>query len=300
MIAIGLDIGGSKISMLAEDRKGKPLLKKTVPIEKEYDAFLVQIFDLIDQARTEGKFTLGISIPGRIYKSTNNFKVKAANLLFLHDKDFGLDLKMRFGFLPKIENDANCFVLSEVHDGAATGYQSVFGLILGTGVGGGFVYNNQIITGRHGIAGEWGHIPMPYRNLGRDGPPVLCGCGQTGCLCPELSSKGIEKRYEMISGQEKKAKDIIEDYASGDWQSKHALEMYFDALAENLNVILSTFDPDLIVIGGGLKNIPQLDREIKKRLGKSFWLQDLNTDIKLAKYDADSGVRGALHLGGNA
>ena len=146
MIHIGLDIGGSKISLLVQDETGKPLTYHKEPIQKNYDAFLAQIFGLTDAFKNQKQITLGIAIPGRILKTKDNCTVNPANLPFLKDKNFGQDLKKHFGFLPAIENDANCFALSEAIEGAGKGFDYVFGLILGTGVGGALTFKREIIA----------------------------------------------------------------------------------------------------------------------------------------------------------
>ena len=300
MIHIGLDIGGSKISLLVQDETGKPLTYHKEPIQKNYDAFLAQIFGLTDAFKNQKQITLGIAIPGRILKTKDNFTVNPANLPFLKDKNFGQDLKKHFGFLPAIENDANCFALSEAIEGAGKGFDYVFGLILGTGVGGALTFKREIIAGKHGIAGEWGHIPLPKRKPERDGDPMSCGCGQTGCLCPELSGGGIQKRYKMLGGNASKTvEEILADKQNNDPIAIKTFDLYFDSLAENLTILIGILDPEIIVMGGGLTHIPDLAAELKSRIGKGFWTSPLTTEIKLAKFNADSGVRGALHLGRN-
>jgi fructokinase len=298
VVHIGLDIGGSKVSIMAQDEAGKILAYQREPIQKNYTAFLAQIFDLTKQFTDKSNITLGIAIPGRVLKGKNNFTVNPANLPFLKEKDFGQDLKAHFGFLPAIENDANCFTLSEAVEGAGKDHDYVFGLIIGTGVGGGLAFKGNIIAGRHGIAGEWGHIPLPKRRPERDGDPMQCGCGQTGCLCPELSGGGIQKRYGMLGGNASKSvEEILTDKQNGDAIASKTFDLYFDSLAENLTVLIGILDPEVIVMGGGLTHIPNLADELKSRIGKGFWTSPLTTEIKLAQFNADSGVRGALHLG---
>lgn len=302
MYHVGLDIGGTKISLLAQNAKGEELSHTQEPVEKDYSAFLTQIKRMVQNALPDPNtsYTLGISIAGRILKNNNSkqIEIKAANLPFLAGHDLNKDLADLFGFAPTIENDANCFALSEALSGNGAQADLVFGLILGTGLGGGIVSHKKILAGANHLAGEWGHIPMPYRKKDRDGEAVPCACGQTGCMDFEFSSRGLTRRYEMLTGlQMTDTKEIVRKIHQNEPEAISAYKLYLDALAENLGLILLTVDPDIIIIGGGLKCLPNLTEELEKRLQNNMYFAPLSTKISLGKYGADSGVRAALHLG---
>lgn len=304
MYHIGLDIGGTKISLLAQNAKREELSHTQEPVEKNYSAFLGQIKNMVQKARPDpsSPYTLGISIAGRILKNNNGkqIEIKAANLPFLAGHDLNKDLTEIFGFAPTLENDANCFALSEALSGNGAEENLVFGLILGTGLGGGIVANKQILAGANHLAGEWGHIPMPYRKKERDGEAVPCACGQTGCMDFEFSSRGLTRRYEMLTGvQMTDSKEVVRKIHQNEPEAISAYRLYLDALAENLGLILLTVDPDIIIIGGGLKCLPNLTAELESRLKSNAHLAPLSTKITLGKYGADSGVRAALYLGQN-
>lgn len=301
---IGLDIGGTKISLLAQNAEGKEILHTQEPVEKTYSVFLDQIQRMVMSSLDDPKtpFTLGISIAGRILKNNQSDKIeiKAANLPFLAGHDLKKDLTALFGFSPVIENDANCFALSEALSGNGADSSLVFGLILGTGLGGGIVSDKKILAGVNHLAGEWGHIPMPYRKLERDGDARPCGCGQTGCMDFEFSSRGLTRRYEMLTGTHlTDTKEVVRKIHAGETDALRAYRLYLDALAENLGLILLTLDPEIIIIGGGLKCLPNLTGELENRLKNNACLSPLSTKIALGKYGADSGVRAALYLGQN-
>ena len=195
----------------------------------------------------------------------------------------------------RVANDANCFALSEATDGAAQGAPIVFGVILGTGTGGGVVVNGRVLEGRHRIAGEWGHNPLPWPQDGeRPGPP--CYCGRTGCIETFLSGPGLSATYSAIAGRRTEAADIAAMAESGDPSANQALAIYETQLARALASIINVLDPDVIVLGGGLSNISRLYNRVPPLLQPFVFSDSADTPIVPARHGDSSGVRGAAWL----
>ena len=292
---IGIDLGGTKIEGIAIEGSHE-LLRRRVPAPRDdYAATVAAVRDLVATIEHDlaARCTVGIGIPGAISALTG--LVKNANSTWLNGRSLDRDLERALGRSVRVANDANCFALSEATDGAARGAHTVFGAILGTGTGGGVVVNGRVIEGRHRIAGEWGHNPLPWPEDGeRPGPP--CYCGRTGCIETFLSGPGLSVTYGGIAGRSLVAPDITALADAGDRDANQALAIYESQLARALASIINVLDPDVIVLGGGVSNIRRLYTRMPPLL-KSFVFSDsADTPIVAALHRDSSGVRGAAWL----
>ncbi len=234
-----------------------------------------------------------MGIPGAISAVTG--LVKNANSTWLIGQPLDRDLERTLGRPVRLMNDANCFALSEATDGAAQGAHTVFGVILGTGTGGGVVVNRQVLEGRHRIAGEWGHNPLPWPQDGeRPGP--ACYCGRTGCIETFLSGPGLSSTYAAVAGRHAEATEIAALAESGDPAANDVLSLYETRLARALASIINVLDPDIIVLGGGLSNITRLYNRVPPLLKPFVFSDSADTPIVAARHGDSSGVRGAAWL----
>ncbi|HTM35048.1 MAG TPA: ROK family protein, partial [Vicinamibacterales bacterium] len=267
MMRIGIDLGGTKIEGVALDDEGNELGRERVATPRgEYDgtiATIAQVVAALEQ-RFGGPASVGIGIPGAISPATG--VVKNANSTWLNGRAFDRDLERGLKRPIRLANDANCFALSEATDGAAAGSGVVFGVILGTGVGGGIVINSRIVEGAHRIAGEWGHnpLPAPYDDE-RPGP--ACYCGRRGCIETFLSGPGWADDTARRTGRRADAMSLADAAVKGDALAREALTRYVDRLARSLATVINVIDPDAIVLGGGLSNISALYEEVPARWG---------------------------------
>jgi fructokinase len=293
---IGIDLGGTKIEGIAIDEDGVECERLRVPTPKgDYGAVVNAVAKLVlDIERDRGqKGTVGVGIPGAISPATG--LVKNANTIELIGHPLDKDLGRGLGREVRVANDANCFALSEATDGAGAGGQVVFGVIIGTGVGGGIVVDGRILTGPHAIAGEWGHNPLAWpRDDERPGHP--CFCGRPGCNESFLAGPSLSRDHRLATGQDLKAKDIAARAESGDPDALATMARYEDRLARALAVIINVLDPDFVVLGGGVSNIARLYREVPLVLPKYVFSDKVTTPIVKAKYGDSSGVRGAAWL----
>lgn len=288
---IGIDLGGTKISALALDGRGRELarLRRDTP-RGDYAATLEAIAGLVAALESEagGRGSVGVAIPGCLSGLTG--LVKNANSTWLIGRPFDRDLAARLGRPVRVENDANCFALSEATDGAAAGAPTAFGVILGTGVGGGLVVAGRPLPGRDGIAGEWGHNPLPWpRDEERPGPP--CYCGRRGCIEAFLSGPALAREAGCESGVAAAAAA-----AAGEPRAAAALAAYADRLARGLAHVVNLFDPHVIVLGGGLSQLERLYRGVPPLLGRWVFSDRADTPIRPPRFGDDSGVRGAAWL----
>jgi fructokinase len=259
---IGIDLGGTKIEGIALDHTDVLVRRRMAAPRGDYDATISAVRDLVAaiQKETGRTGTIGVGIPGAISAKTG--LVKNANSTWLNGKPLQHDLERALGRSVRVGNDANCFVLSEATDGAAEGAQSVFGVIIGTGTGGGIVIGGRVLEGRHRVAGEWGHNPLPWPAPDElPGPP--CYCGAYGCIETFLSGPGLVRTYASLNGGPGKIDDIdpariAERAGAGDAAASQALAMYEGRMARALASIINVIDPDIIVLGGGLSNIKRL------------------------------------------
>jgi fructokinase len=295
---IGIDLGGTKIEGIALDDAGVEIFRKRIDapqgVYKDTINAIVELVSEIETA-TDDKGTVGIGIPGTISPKTG--LVKNANSTWLIGQPLHTDLEALLKRDVRIENDANCFVVSEATDGAAKGAEIVFGVIIGTGTGGGVFIRGQSIIGANAIAGEWGHNPLPWPTQD-ELPDRECYCGKQGCIETWLSGPGFAADHKLRNHQPNSisAKDIVSLAQQGDEYAQESLELYEERLAKSLATIINVIDPDVIVLGGGMSNIKQLYKNIPKRWDKYVFSDHINTKLVPPKHGDSSGVRGAAWL----
>ena len=292
---IGVDLGGTKIEAVALDGSGAILARERVPTPPDYRATVDAITQLVlgIESTIGSGATVGVGIPGAVHPGTG--LVKNANSTWLIGKPLRGDLEKELGRPVRMENDANCFALSEAVDGAGSGAGNVFGVILGTGVGGGIVIDGKVIEGVNLIAGEWGHNPLPWIRADEfPGPP--CYCGKQGCIETFLSGPGFENDYAAKTGSSLSAKAIVEGANNGQPAARDALTRYHDRLARALASVINLLDPDVIVLGGGMSNTPGLAAAVSARLPEYVFSSTIETRVSGNKHGDSSGVRGAAWL----
>ncbi len=281
---IGIDLGGTKIEALALDDAGREVFRKRVLTPHgDYAATLAAVAALVKEI---GAGSVGIGIPGALSRTTG--LVKNANSTWLIGKSLKQDLERVLGREVRLENDANCFALSEAVDGAGANAPVVFGVILGTGVGAGIVVERRVLVGRNAIAGEWGHNPLPLPTA-NDLPLPVCYCGRSGCIETYLSGPGLEADHQRLTGEKLGARDIAARDAP-------ALERYIERLARSLAGVINILDPDVIVLGGGMSNVERLYSEVPRRWARHVFSDQVATRLVRNKHGDSSGVRGAAWL----
>ncbi len=326
-VRIGIDFGGTKTEIIALDASnGKELFRKRInTVRDDYAASLQSFKELIDEAEENigAKATIGMGIPGSISLDTG--LVKNSNSLWMSGKPMKKDLESLMNREVRIENDANCFAVSEATDGAGQGAKIVFGVIIGTGCGGGVVVNGKLVTGRNGIAGEWGHNPLPYpRCYAPDGllnlfkipiqptdkkiilttknkdwaeyPGEYCYCGKQSCQETWISGTGFKRDYARVTGEELSTHDVIANAKAGEPKAVAAYQRYADRLARALSVVMNLFDPDVIVLGGGMSNVAALYDDVPRLWGQYVFSDFVHTKLKPPIHGDSSGVRGAAWL----
>ena len=295
MMRLGIDLGGTKIEAAIIDDSGLFICRERVPTPKAYDEILTAITQLRDQVAGEHNYQgpVGICTPGSISKSSG--LMQGSNSQSLNGKNLVADLEAYLKTPVRISNDANCFALSEAIDGAGAGYDSVFGVIIGTGCGGGIVIDQKIVGGVNGIAGEWGHVPLPwpvdYEYDGHD-----CWCGRTGCLETYISGTGLEHDYFRIANETATAKEIIAKAEAGDIVADSVIQVLEDRIGRGLAMIINILDPDAIVLGGGLSNIDRLYTNVPRKWPGYVFSKSIDTKLLKPKYGDSSGIRGAAYL----
>ena len=287
---IGIDLGGTKTELAVLDPDGAIVWRRREPTGSTYDAIIRTMVALIAAAESAigATATVGVGIPGVISPATN--LVKNANTQVLIGQALDQDLTAALARPVRVENDANCFALSEAADGAGQGAHCVFGVIIGTGCGGGIVVDGRILGGRHRIAGEWGHTPLPYPRAD-ELPAPACWCGQRGCLELYLSGPGLARSCDAASGHL-----VLDRAAAGDPAATRALADHADRLARGLAIIVNILDPDVIVLGGGLSNLPHLYDTVPTLLRRYVFSDVVDTPIVRNQHGDSSGVRGAAWL----
>ncbi|MCZ8316048.1 ROK family protein [Phreatobacter sp.] len=294
---IGVDLGGTKIEVLALGDQGEELLRRRVPTPRhDYDAIIVAIAELVRgvEADLGNAGTVGVGIPGSISPATG--LVKNANTTVLIGHPLDRDLGSALGREVRLENDANCFALSEAVDGAAAGGGIVFGLIIGTGAGSGIVIDGKVLRGRHLIGGEFGHNGLPWPSVAEVEEAPACYCGQRGCLETWVSGTGFTEDFRRATGLAVAAPDIAAAAASGDPASRAVYERYVSRLARGLAQAVNLIDPDVIVVGGGMSNVAALYGDLPAAMRPYVFSDDCTTPIVKARYGDSSGVRGAAWL----
>jgi fructokinase len=293
---IGIDLGGTKVEALILDHNGIERARKRLPTPKRnYTKTLNTIRELIEYVEQSSGLhgSIGVATPGVLSPATGLMKNANSTALLGHKLDIDLeDLLQR---PVRLANDANCFALSEATDGAGRGHNSVFGVILGTGTGGGIVFNGEIMLGANAIGGEWGHNPLP--NLTTEESKVdKCYCGRQGCIESFLSGPALERSYYKNSGNELSAADIDLAAQVGEESAEQTLQLYEDQLARGLGSIINIIDPAVVVLGGGVSNIERLYRNVPKLWDEHIFSDQITTKLLKAKHGDSSGVRGAAWL----
>lgn len=309
-VRIGIDLGGTKIEGVALGRDGVIVARKRVPTPQgDYRGTIDAIVELIRYLENEtgGHPSVGIGMPGIISPVTG--RVKNANSVCLNGCPMDKDVADALGRSVRLENDANCFALSEASDGAAAGRGCVFGAILGTGTGGGVVVSGRILRGRNAVGGEWGHNPLPWpEDSERPGDP--CYCGRRGCIETFLSGQGLARDYARAlrparsglagsgqgTGELIEPAEIVRRADGGEAEATACLDRYVNRLARGLASIINVLDPDAIVLGGGLSRIPRLYRDVPAQWDRYVFSDHVTTELLPPKFGDSSGVRGAAWL----
>ncbi len=326
---IGIDLGGTKTEIICLDRNnGKELYRQRIPTPRgNYDETIRSLVSLVRQAeQTLGmEGTVGMGIPGSVSAVTG--LVRNSNSTWVNGKPLDRDFEAALGRKVKVENDANCFAVSEATDGAAAGSKVVFGVIIGTGCGGGVCIDGKPVAGINGIGGEWGHNPLPYPkpfitdsektiSLFECAPDVtdtnpdhfsssfetseipgpLCYCGKRSCLETWISGTGFKNDYRRVTGEDLSTHDIIAAEKSGEPKAVAALARYTDRLARALSTVINVIDPDVIVLGGGMSNVSSLYSEVPRIWDRYIFSDTIDTRIVPPRHGDSSGVRGAAWL----
>jgi fructokinase len=293
MMRFGIDLGGTKTEIMALAPSGAIALRRRAETPKSYTGLLELLGELVAGAESElgSRGSVGMAIPGSESFGTN--LIKNANTTYLNGKPLRRDLERVLGRQVRLANDANCFALSEASDGAGAGAGTVFGVITGTGVGGGVVVDGKVLGGAHGIGGEWGHIPLPAPSVEEVNTAPPCYCGKRGCLEVWCSGPGLAADFKRITGRDATAAEIA---ASDDAEERAAMDRLVDRLARAMATMVNILDPDVIVMGGGLSNVERLYRNLPPLVEKyGFNLGGPPRIVKNMHGDS-SGVRGAAWL----
>jgi fructokinase len=294
-VRIGIDLGGTKIEGLALSPDGEELTRLRVATPRGYIPTLEAITEVVLRLETscDARGTVGVGIPGAL--STRTGLVKNANSTWLIGHALDRDLASRLERPVRVMNDANCFALSEATDGAGRGADVVFGVILGTGVGGGLVVGGRALEGSQRITGEWGHNPLPWpRDDERPGPS--CYCGKRGCIETFVSGPGMVRDHMEATGRDWTTRQIVAALQGGDEEAAGAYSRYVDRLARGLATVVNILDPDAIVLGGGMSNLPGLSGEAQTALSRWVFSDQSATCVVRNLHGDSSGVRGAAWL----
>jgi len=292
---LGIDLGGTKTEIVVLDPQRRQVYRQRIPTPAHsYAEILTMIEHRVKAIEAELGITatVGIGMPGAI--SPNSGLLRNSNTVCLNGQAFLSDIEKRLSRRVRIHNDANCFTLSETLNGAATGQAVVFGVIIGTGTGGGLVVNRRLLSGLHGIAGEWGHNPLPWHRI-EDGEPA-CYCGKKACIETFLSGPGLARNYALRFGRTLSSDNIVAGAEQGEAFSVEMMDAYHDQMARALAHVINIIDPDAIVLGGGMSNIESIYAEIPKRLSTYVFSDYVETPILRARHGDASGVFGAAML----
>jgi fructokinase len=294
-IRIGVDFGGTKIEAAALDPDGRFLSRVRAPNPGEYAAAIRAVCELIAQAEDEagGRGSVGVGAPGSISPRTG--AMRNANSVWLNGRRFREDLSAALGRDVRLANDANCLALSEAHDGAAAGARVTFAIIIGTGCGGGFAVDGHIFEGANGVAGEWGHTPLPWLQPD-EYPGPQCWCGKRGCIETWVSGAGFQRDVEQTTGRSMPPEEIVAAARRRDAAAAAALARYVDRLGRAMAMICNILDPDAFVIGGGMSNVAELYERLPGAIRDYIFSDVWEGLIAPAKWGDSSGVRGAAWL----
>lgn len=295
---IGIDLGGTKIEVAVLDDQGQFMFRhRQASPSHSYPAILNTIAELVTFARQTlalpAPSVVGIGMPGCLDAQTQ--RVRGSNTQAMNHQPLKADLQQVLGCEVRLENDANCLALSEAMDGAGARAQVVFAAILGTGCGGGVVVNRQLLSGRHAIAGEWGHNPLPWPSA-EELNIAPCWCGQTGCIETWLSGTGFALDHARVNGEERSAVEIIQAMRKGDSSATATFERYVNRLGRALAQLVNLLDPDCIVLGGGMSNVQEIYPKIQAAMQPYVFGIQVNTPVLAAQHGDSSGVRGAAWL----
>lgn len=292
---MGIDLGGTKTEVLVLDPLGESVYRRRVDTPAHsYALILAMVGELVADAENEigQAVSVGIGIPGAISPASG--RLRNSNTACLNGSAFDRDLEAALGRRVRIENDANCFALSEARGGAARGYDLVFGVIVGTGTGGGIVIDGKLARGPNAIGGEWGHNPLPWLRA-EDGEST-CYCGKTACIETFLSGPGFAHNHEVRHGRAMTSREIVAAAEAGDDSCREMLDIYHDQMARALASLINILDPQAIVIGGGMSNIESIYRELPRRLSAYVFSDFVATPVLRAERGDASGVYGAAML----
>ncbi|MCP5141779.1 MAG: ROK family protein [Chromatiales bacterium] len=293
---IGIDLGGTKIELIALGDQGEERFRRRVNSPRDdYGNTLAAVTALVHEAedRLGERGTIGVGAPGAVSAKTGG--IKNSNSTWLNGKPLREDLEARLDRAVRIANDADCFALSEATDGAAAGAGSVFGVILGTGVGGGLVINGRLLSGPNAIAGEWGHNPLPWP-AEDELPGPACYCGKHGCIETWLSGPGFARDHQVHTAEQSDARTLVNRAEQGDTGVRRSLERYADRLARGLATVINVVDPEVIVLGGGMSNTAMLYERVPQLWGRYVFSDRVDTRLVRPKHGDASGVRGAAWL----
>lgn len=295
-IRIGVDLGGTKIEFVALDEDGREVHRHRVATPREdYDGTVRAIKEGVERIETElrRRGSVGVGIPGTISGMTR--RVKNANSTWMNGRPFDRDVSAALGREVRCANDANCLAVSEATDGAGAGKRVVFAVVLGTGCGGGLAIDGRVHNGRNGVAGEWGHTTLPWMRAD-EYPGPQCYCGYRGCIETWISGTGLEADYERATKVKLRGKEIIARSEAGEAAALASLARYEDRLTRSLAQMINILDPDIIVLGGGVSQVPRLYRDVPQRLKEYVFGREADTPVVVAKHGDASGVRGAAWL----
>jgi len=295
-LRLGIDLGGTKIEVIAIDGDGRETERRRIASPRDdYDGTVRAVAGLVSGVENAlgCRGSVGIGIPGSLSPATG--KIRNANSTWLNGRALDVDMASVLNRPVRLANDANCLVLSESRDGAATGAEIVFAIILGTGVGGGIAVHGRPLVGRNAISGEWGHNPLPWPR-DDERPGHACFCGRRGCIETFLSGPGLARDHALATGVTLTAEDVAAAAAAGEADAGRTLRRYLERLARALAHVINVLDPDVIVLGGGLSNIEALTEGWPDRFHPYVLSDRIDTEIVRARHGDSSGVRGAAWL----
>jgi len=294
---IGIDLGGTKIEGIALSPAGEECARRRLPTPRgDYQDTVDCVAEIVREldAEANARCTVGVAMPGAISPATG--LIKNANSTWLNGMPLDKDLALLLGREVRLANDANCFALSEAADGAGARHRTVFGVIIGTGCGGGIVIDGQALVGSHAIAGEWGHNPLPWPDKHEVKTAPKCYCGKRGCIETWISGPGFAADHERITGDYLEPEIIVRAAKNGDSYAKKAITLLVDRMARGLATVINVIDPDVIVLGGGLSNISSLYDLLPAVLPQYVFSDRIDVKVVPNKHGDSSGVRGAAWL----
>ena len=292
---IGIDLGGTKTEGILLNNEGKEIRRKRITTEKNYEGTINGIVSIVKEFENDfgDSESIGIGMPGAV--SVDSALVKNANSIWLNGKPLKKNLEKVLSRKINLENDANCFALSEAVDGAGKNKKVVFGVIIGTGTGGGIVIDHKVLQGRNNIAGEWGHIILPNRTEDEKKFNKKCYCSKNGCMETYVSGPGFANCFNLRHKTNLDSHEIVKNYTENE-NSINALIQYVDHLARGLSIVINVLDPDVIVLGGGMSNVDYIYESINENLKRYVFTDTLHTKVVKNVHGDSGGVRGAAWL----